>query len=75
MPGPVSRGDVASVRKHVAALAPLGPEVDAFYRLMCRRTVELALGCGAIDGAVAARFEAVLAQRGEVSRPRPVLLD
>lgn len=75
MPGPVSRGDVGSVQKHVAALAPLGPEVDAFYRLMCGRTVELARGCGAIDKGVAARLEAVLAHREDVPCRGPVRLD
>jgi len=32
MPGPVSRGDVGSVAKHVAALDDLSPEVLDFYR-------------------------------------------
>ncbi len=60
MPGPVSRGDVSSVEKHVAGLQPLGADMLAFYRVMCRSTVGLALQAGAIDQAVAARIEAVL---------------
>ncbi len=49
MPGPVSRGDVGSVEKHLAALDGLGPDTLAFYRLMCGRTVELARQSGAAD--------------------------
>ena len=63
MPGPVSRGDVASIEKHVAALEPLGAGVMEFYRLLCDRTIPLALECGAIDDATAARFRQTLAQR------------
>ena len=40
MPGPVSRGDVGSIEKHVAALSPLGPEVMEFYRVVCDRTID-----------------------------------
>lgn len=56
MPGPVSRGDVASIEKHVKALSALGPEMTEFYRVMCGRTIPLALQRGAIDEATAGRF-------------------
>ena len=60
MPGPVSRGDVASVEKHLAALATLGPEMLVFYRTLCRSTVPLALQAGAIDAATAQHLNSVL---------------
>ena len=60
MPGPVSRGDVASVEKHLAALATLGPEMLVFYRTLCRSTVPLALQAGAIDAATAQHLISVL---------------
>lgn len=60
MPGPVSRGDVASVDKHLAALAELGPDMLHFYRTLCSRTVPLATECGAIDDATAARLMTAL---------------
>lgn len=60
MPGPVSRGDVGSVEKHVAAVSPLGADAIAFYRLLCDRTIPLALARGAIDEETAARFRQVL---------------
>ena len=75
MPGPVSRGDVASVEKHVAALAPLGDEMLAFYRLMCGRTVPIARRRGAIDESVADRIRAALAPREvEASRHKPSIV-
>ncbi len=65
MPGPVSRGDTYTVGKHVIALAELGdPKIIESYRLMCARTVELALDGGGIDQATAERFRALLAAAG-----------
>lgn len=64
MPGPVSRGDVGSIKKHVAALEPLGPDVMEFYRLLCDRTIPLARECGAIDAATAERFREMLEPGG-----------
>ena len=60
MPGPVSRGDIGSVEKHVAALMPLGADTSALYRQLCARTVPLALAHGAIDTALAQRILDVL---------------
>ena len=60
MPGPVSRGDVGSIEKHVAALSPLGPEVMEFYRLVCDRTIPLGIARGAIDDAKAVRLREIL---------------
>ena len=60
MPGPVSRGDVGSIEKHVKALTPLGPEVMEFYRVVCDRTIPLGIERGAIDEAAAARLRAIL---------------
>ena len=60
MPGPVSRGDVSSVEKHVAALSQLGEGTIDFYRQLCASTVPLALAHGAIDATLAKRFFSVL---------------
>jgi predicted short-subunit dehydrogenase-like oxidoreductase (DUF2520 family) len=60
MPGPVSRGDVGSIEKHVAALSPLGPEVLEFYRVVCDRTIPLGIERGAIDEAAAAKLREIL---------------
>jgi predicted short-subunit dehydrogenase-like oxidoreductase (DUF2520 family) len=63
MPGPVSRGDVESVAKHVAALRDLGPQPLASYRLLCERSIALALERKGIDEATAERIRVVLAAR------------
>ncbi len=60
MPGPVSRGDVGTVVRHVQALAELPPEVLALYRALCERSVALALAQGSIDDTLALRFKNVL---------------
>ena len=60
MPGPVSRGDVQTVAKHVAALAELDAATNESYRLLCGRTVALALARGAIDEAKAERLRELL---------------
>jgi predicted short-subunit dehydrogenase-like oxidoreductase (DUF2520 family) len=60
MPGPVSRGDVKTVQKHVQALAALDGELLDLYRPLCERTVRLALERGAFGDEVAARFRAAL---------------
>ena len=60
MPGPVSRGDVQTVHKHVDALAALDAETLHLYRALCERTVRLALERGAFDEATAGRFRAAL---------------
>ena len=71
MPGPVSRGDIGSVEKHVAALTPLGEDTMGFYRLLCARTVPLALARGAIDAELAGRILTVLdASRNSESQTR-----
>ena len=60
MPGPVSRGDVGSVEKHVAALAGLSEHTLNFYRTLCTSTIALAVERGSIDQATARRLREVL---------------
>ncbi|MBU6484152.1 MAG: DUF2520 domain-containing protein [Betaproteobacteria bacterium] len=62
MPGPVSRGDIESIEKHVAALTPLGPDVIEFYRVVCGRTIPLGVERGAIDEDAARRLRGILAR-------------
>lgn len=69
MPGPVSRGDVGSIEKHLHALAPMGDERLARYRGLCSVTVDLALQAGAIDEAQALRFRELLAAPGADTAP------
>ena len=60
MPGPVSRGDVQTVYKHVDALTALDPAALQLYQALCERTVRLALERGAFDAATGERFRAAL---------------
>lgn len=60
MPGPVSRGDVGSVEKHVAALAALSEHSLNFYRTLCASTIALAVERGSIDERTARRLREVL---------------
>lgn len=54
--GPIARGDAATVAGHVAALRARAPELLAFYRLLARETVPLAVGKGGLSGAEARRI-------------------
>ena len=60
MPGPVSRGDVGSVEKHVAALAALSAHSLDFYRTLCASTIPLAVERGSINQATAHRLREIL---------------
>ena len=53
MPGPVSRGDVATVMKQMLSVAALGDEDLAFYRTLYLRSIRIAEGAGRIDAAIA----------------------
>ena len=62
MPGPVSRGDLGSIAKHLGALAPLGTGTPDLYCDLCRATVSLAVERGAIDALQAEQFLALLGE-------------
>ena len=56
MPGPVSRGDLSSIEKHLRAVTPMGPQMLDFYRTLCTTTVPLAQQAGGITAAQAQQF-------------------
>ncbi len=58
--GPVARGDVETVRQHLAAIEPVSSELAALYRLMGRRAVAIARGKGTLDAAAAGRLSRIL---------------
>ena len=59
--GPVSRGDVATVASHVAALEGTAPDVVPVYRALAARTADLVERAG---GPLAAPVHAVLDRAG-----------
>ena len=58
--GPISRGDVATLREHLAALAARSPELLPLYRAVGLRTIALALRKGTVDAAQADAMRALL---------------
>ncbi len=56
MPGPVSRGDLPSIDKHLSAITPMGPQMLDFYKTLCSVTVPLARQAGGINQAQAQKF-------------------
>lgn len=57
--GPIVRGDVAVVRRHLAALAGAPPDVAAAYRALGRRAVALARARGLADDVAAELLRAL----------------
>jgi predicted short-subunit dehydrogenase-like oxidoreductase (DUF2520 family) len=51
--GPVARGDLGTVRKHLAVLADRAPDVAPAYRALARRTVARSTAAGLLDTAAA----------------------
>jgi predicted short-subunit dehydrogenase-like oxidoreductase (DUF2520 family) len=58
--GPVSRGDAATVRIHLATLAEAAPEQIATYVAMARRTAERATAAGRLSAEQATAIEEAL---------------
>ncbi|MBI2930863.1 MAG: DUF2520 domain-containing protein [Planctomycetes bacterium] len=56
--GPIDRGDVDTVRAHVAALREAAPGLHEAYAALARLTCEVALAKGTIDAPVAERINA-----------------
>ena len=60
MGGCVARGDVGTVRAHLAAMDALGPESGALYRSLALRTIPLAIERGTLPEGRAAAIAAML---------------
>jgi predicted short-subunit dehydrogenase-like oxidoreductase (DUF2520 family) len=68
--GPVARGDVASVRKHIEALADGAPEVLDAYRVLGMETLPVALAKGGLGEETAMALRALFtASNSFVSTP------
>jgi len=61
--GPIARGDHQTVRKHLRALAPLPGDLGEIYRVMGRKTVQLARQKGTLEPEAAEQILSLL--RGE----------
>jgi len=58
--GPVARGDVQTVRAHLAVLASSAPDALPGYLALARRTADRALAAGLLSASSAAEVHAVL---------------
>jgi predicted short-subunit dehydrogenase-like oxidoreductase (DUF2520 family) len=67
--GPVARGDVASVERHIATLEARAPELVALYRLVGRDVLRLAREKANLDPAGAARLEALFSGGPDSASP------
>ena len=66
--GPVERGDVSSVERHLKTLEARAPELLPLYRLVGRDVLRLAREKGAMDAVQAARIEALFSPDGADGR-------
>ena len=58
--GPIARGDIGTVKKHLDALKKAAPDLLSTYRELGLKTIPVALGKGKIDEQRAKELEAVL---------------
>jgi len=58
--GPVARGDLGTVRKHLAVLAEQAPDVAPAYRALARRTVARSTAAGLLAAPAAAELTELL---------------
>jgi len=54
--GPIARGDVGTIGRHLDALARVAPEVVPVYKELARRTIPIAMEKGTIDRAEGQRL-------------------
>ena len=60
--GPVARGDVGTIRRHLAAMAACDDDLRALYRVAALRTVDLAVRKGSIDEPTAQALREALSE-------------
>ena len=58
--GPIARGDVGTVQKHLAALDMSAPEIATIYRELGLETIPIAIAKGKIDESGASALDAAL---------------
>ncbi|HVV12342.1 Rossmann-like and DUF2520 domain-containing protein [Amycolatopsis sp.] len=58
--GPVARGDVGTVRKHLEVLADAAPEIEPCYTALARRTAARATAAGLLGAGAAAEITELL---------------
>ncbi len=64
--GPIARGDIGTIQKHLATLEAAAPSLVSAYRELGLQTIPMALAKGKIDEARAEELRAVLGQSAAV---------
>jgi predicted short-subunit dehydrogenase-like oxidoreductase (DUF2520 family) len=67
--GPVARGDLGTVRKHLTVLSDSEPAIAPAYRALARRTAERSHAAGLLDAATAAELTDLLDDPAEGQTP------
>jgi len=70
--GPIARGDVGTLKKHIEALQQSAPELLSTYRELGLRTVPVALDKGKVDSERADEMRQILAYYCELALPEVV---
>ena len=68
--GPIARGDLGTIKKHIAALEQSAPELLSTYRELGLQTVPIALDKGKIDSERAEDMRQLLAHYCELALPQ-----
>ena len=63
--GPIARGDVGTVERHLMALSEVAPEILPVYKELARQAIPLALSKGTIDASAASRLRNALIEPSE----------
>ncbi|TDA70729.1 MAG: DUF2520 domain-containing protein [Clostridia bacterium] len=69
--GPIARGDVDTIQDHLAAMQVQAPELIPFYRLLARRTIDLAQEKGTLAPEKAARLWLLMGGREDLAGGAP----
>jgi len=69
--GPIARGDLSTIGKHLAALREREPSLLSLYRELGLNTVPIALAKGTIDRAIAKKMQALLGNSNGEGGERP----
>ncbi len=69
--GPIARGDIGTIRRHVAALRERAPGVLPAYRQLGLQAIPVALGKGKITREAAAEIQKLLEESAGGSRQHP----
>ncbi|WP_043827142.1 MULTISPECIES: Rossmann-like and DUF2520 domain-containing protein [unclassified Amycolatopsis] len=67
--GPVPRGDLGTVRKHLDVLTDRAPQIAPAYRALARRTAQRSRAAGLLDPAAAGELTDLLADPAEGQTP------